>query len=180
MNIVVWLLQWHTLTFLKRWAVHDLLRATAAAFGCAAPPVQGLAYRDSLQLYAQFTQSQVAAMIRAGDDLTAVEQRLYEHAQQLGQQYARLLHIRNQAEMMVVGRLLYAMLAIDFQSNAAGEVTIRRCYFSDFYTAEVCRVMSAVDRGLFAGLSENGQLRFSARLTEGAPCCLARFVLQGR
>jgi hypothetical protein len=162
----------------KKWALHDLFMATAAAFGCAAPAHQGLSYRECLHLYAQFTQSQVDAVIGDGRDLAAVEQRLYENALQLGEKYARLLHIRSQAEMMVIGRLLYAMLEIDFRSNTQGEVVIRRCYFSQFYTGQICRVMSALDRGLFAGLSQGGQLRFAARITEGSPCCLARFTLQ--
>lgn len=177
MNIAVWLLHWYTPTFVKKWALHDLFVATAAAFGCPAPTHKGLAYQDCLRLFAQFTQSQVATLIRDGHNLAAVEQRLYEHAYQLGEKYARLLPIRSQAEMMVIGRLLYSILDIDFQSNAQGDVTIRRCYFSRFYTGPVCRVMSALDRGLFAGLSQGGQLHFSTRLTEGSPCCLACFTL---
>jgi hypothetical protein len=177
MNIVVLLLQRTMPTFVKKRALHDLLLATAAAFGCTVPPHQGLSYRACLRLYAQFTQSQVEAVISGGRDLEAVERRLYENARRLGEKYARLLHIRSQAEMMVIGRLLYAMLEIDFQSDAQGEVVIRRCYFSQFYSGPVCRVMSAMDRGLFAGLSQGGQLRFAARITEGSPCCLARFTL---
>ena len=177
MNIAVKLLQRYTPTFVKKWALHDLFVATAAAFDCAAPAYKGLSYQECLRLYAQFTQSQVAAITGDGRDLGAVEQRLYANAQQLGKKYARLLHIRSQAEMMVVGRLLYGILEIDFQSNLQGEVVIRRCYFSQFYTGPVCEVMSAMDRGLFAGLSNGGQLCFATRITEGAPCCLAHFAL---
>lgn len=178
MNIAVRLLQWYTPIFVKKMALHDLFAATVAAFDCTAPSYKRLAYHDCLRLYALFTQSQVEAMIRDGRDLATVEQRLYENAFQLGKKYARLLPIRSQAEMMVIGRLLYDILDIDFQSNAQGEVVIRRCYFSHFYTGPICRIMSAMDRGLFAGLSQGGQLRFTTRITEGSPCCLARFMLQ--
>lgn len=180
MNIAVRLLQRYTPTFVKKWALHDLFMATAAAFDCTAPAHRGLPYRQCLRLYAGFTQNQVAAMIGDGRDLAAVEQRLYDNAFQVGKKYARLLHIRSQAEMMVIGRLLYGMLKIDFQSNEQGEVVIRRCYFSQFYTGPICQVMSAIDRGLFAGLSQGGQLRFTTRITEGSPCCLACFILQER
>lgn len=180
MNVAVLLLQHHTPTFVKKRALHDLFVATAAAFGCTAPPQRGLSYREGLRLFAHFTQSQVEAAMRDGRDLAAVEQRLYEHARRLGEKYARLLHIRNQVEMMVIGRLLYAMLEIDFASNPQGDVVIRRCYFSRFYSGPVCRVMSAMDRGLFAGLSQGGQLCFAARITEGSPCCVARFTLPER
>lgn len=178
MNMALKLLQRYTPPFVKKWALHDLFVATAAAFGCAAPAYRGLSYRECLHLYAQFTQSQIAAMIGAGRDLKAVEQHLYDTAFHLGKKYARLLHIRSQAEMMVIGRLLYGILDVDFQSNEQGQVVIRRCYFSQFYTGQICRVMSAMDRGLFAGLSDGGQLRFTVRITEGSPCCLARFTLE--
>jgi hypothetical protein len=177
MNIAVKLLQRYMPTFVKKRALHDLFVATAAAFGCTAPPHRGLSYRACLRLYTRFTQSQVEAVIRDGRDLEAVEQRLYQNARRLGEKYARLLYIRSQAEMMVIGRLLYAMLEIDFQSDAQGEIVIHRCYFSQFYSGPVCRVMSAMDRGLFAGLSQGGQLRFTARITEGSPFCLACFTL---
>ena len=60
-----------------------------------------------------------------------------------------------------------------------GEITISRCYFSSFYSPEVCRVMSAMDRGLLAGLAGGGELVFIQRITEGQPCCRARFALAG-
>ena len=39
--------------------------------------------------------------------------------------------------------------------------------------------MSAMDRGLLAGLAGGGELAFSQRITEGHPCCRARFALAG-
>ena len=77
---------------------------------------------------------------------------------------------------MDIGRVLYRILDIDLQGDARGEVVISRCYFSRFYSGEVCRLMSAMDRGLFAGLSNGGELTFSSRITEGQPCCRAHFA----
>jgi hypothetical protein len=78
--------------------------------------------------------------------------------------------------VMDIGRVLYRILDIDLQGDARGEVVISRCYFSRFYSAEVCRLMSAMDRGLFAGLSNGGELTFSSRITQGQPCCRAHFT----
>jgi hypothetical protein len=55
-----------------------------------------------------------------------------------------------------------------------GEITVRRCPFSDVYSVEVCRLVGALDSGLLAGLSGGDRLEFTQRITEGAPCCLAR------
>ena len=67
----------------------------------------------------------------------------------------------------------------DLQGDARGEVVINRCYFSRFFSSEVCRLMSAMDAGLFAGLSNGGVLTFSCRITEGQPCCRAHFRWEG-
>jgi hypothetical protein len=113
----------------------------------------------------------------------------------------RLLYVRTVEETMAAGRLLYRMLGIDFQGDARGEVprrgrsprrwpsgystreegergevTIARCYFSSYYSPQVCRLMSAMDQGLFAGLSGGGRLIFMTRITEGYDHCQAQFT----
>jgi predicted ArsR family transcriptional regulator len=69
---------------------------------------------------------------------------------------------------------VYGLLDIDLRGNGRGELTVRRCAFSEVYSAEVCRLVSALDAGLLAGLSGGDRLEFTRRITEGAPCCLAR------
>ena len=69
---------------------------------------------------------------------------------------------------------MYGLLDIDFRGNGRGELTVRRCAFSEVYSAEVCRLVSALDTGLLAGRSGGDRLEFSQRITEGAPTCLAR------
>jgi hypothetical protein len=178
MNVLVALLCIHTPDFVKKRALRELFIATAAAFGCNAPPIDKLSYAECLRQFALFTQGEVEALIRNGGDVEAMQDRLCQQACQLGRRYARLLRIRTLEDMKVIGRILYRVLDIDFHSDPCGEVVISRCYFSCFYSSPVCRVMSAVDRGLFAGLSGGGQLVFSSRITEGQPCCMARFALQ--
>ena len=80
---------------------------------------------------------------------------------------------------MALARVLYRLLDIEFQGDEVGDVVVSRCYFSRFYSGQVCQVMSAVDRGLFAGLSDGRQLLFSARITEGQGRCRAHLHVPG-
>ena len=75
---------------------------------------------------------------------------------------------------MAAARMVYELLDIDFRGTGQGEITVRRCAFSDIYSAEVCWLVSALDTGLLAGLSGGDRLEFSQRITESAPTCLAR------
>ena len=50
------------------------------------------------------------------------------------------------------------------------EFAIRRCFFSGFYSPEVCRLISSLDEGLAAGLT-GGKLCFVQRITDGGSCC---------
>jgi hypothetical protein len=79
---------------------------------------------------------------------------------------------------MTLGRFLYGILDIDLEGSDNGEITVRRCYFSSFYSPQVCQIMSAMDRGLLAGLSGTGELVFSQRITEGPTCCRAHFSME--
>jgi hypothetical protein len=76
---------------------------------------------------------------------------------------------------MAAARLIYRQLGIDFRGSAGGQIIIRRCFFAALYAPRVCALVSALDRGLLAGLARGGELRFEQRLTEGACCCRAQF-----
>lgn len=176
MSLPVRLLEIYTPAWVKRRALSQLLAFTAAAFQCRPPSTEGLSLDQRLRQYALFTQGQVEEYIRSRGDLGALQERLYWSAYQLGRMHGKMLRVRSMGDAMALGRVLYRILQIDFQGDPQGEVAIRRCYFSRFYSGQVCSVMSAMDRGLLAGLSDGGQLVFSARITEGEPCCRARFL----
>ena len=76
-------------------------------------------------------------------------------------------------------QLIYKALKIDFQGDPQGEVQIKRCYFSQYYSGEVCRVISSLDEGLVAGLSGGLKMEFTQRITEANPCCTARLMGTG-
>ncbi len=173
----------HQPALVKRQALVQLFRATAAAFQADMPRLSGLSREQCLLAYARFTAERADEALRQGDDLPGLQARLYENAYRLGRLPGRLLRVQGVGDTMVLGRFLYGILDIDFDGSSSdsgdGEITIGRCYFSDFYSPEVCRVMSAMDRGLLAGLAGGGELAFSQRITEGHTCCRARFAVAG-
>jgi hypothetical protein len=169
----------HTPVIVRRQALVQLFRATAAAFQADMPRLSGLSREQCLLAYARFTAEQAEAALRQGDDLPGLQARLYENAYRLGRLPGRLLRVQGVDDTMTLGRFLYGILDIDFEGNANGEIMIDRCYFSNCYSPEVCRLMSAMDRGLLAGLAGGGDLAFSQRITEGHACCRARFTMAG-
>jgi hypothetical protein len=161
----------------KRQALVQLFRSTAAAFQCDMVWLSGLSREQCLLEYARFTADRAEEALRSGGDLSELQERLYRNAYRLGRTPGWLLGVRRVEDVMALGRLLYGILDIEFYGSGSGEITISRCYFSSFYSPEVCRVMSAMDRGLLAGLAGAGDLVFIQRITEGQPCCRGRFTL---
>jgi hypothetical protein len=177
MSLLVSVLEVYTPEFVRKRALTQLFNATAAAFGLEAPPLAGLTSDECLAKYARFVQSHAGQCLQDGNDPKELEKRLYLSAVEMGRMPNKWLRLLTMQEVMAAARVLYRSLAIDLRGDAHGEVVIPRCYFSDFYPAEVCRLMSAMDRGLFAGLSNGGELAFTSRITEGQPCCRACFRL---
>jgi hypothetical protein len=169
----------HTPTIVKRQALVQLFRATAAAFQADMPRLLGLSRQQCLLAYARFTADRAEEALRQGGDLSELQERLFRNAYRMGRTSGWLLGVHSVDDVMALGRSLYDILDIDFEGSGDGEITIGRCYFSSFYSPEACQVMSAMDRGLLAGLAGGGELIFIERITEGQPCCRARFRLAG-
>jgi hypothetical protein len=176
MGLLVRALQIYTPEYVKKMALTQLFNSTAAAFEAEVPQLAGLTSAECLAQYARFAQTQAEQRLRDGREVEAVAQRLYRNAVEMGRLHSKWLRPGTLQDVMDIGRVLYRILDIDLQGDVRGEVVINRCYFSRFYSAEVCRLMSAMDRGLFAGLSNGGELTFSSRITEGQPCCRAHFT----
>jgi hypothetical protein len=175
-NLLIALLAIHTPQYVKKRALADLFRFTAAAFESDVPPMAGLVSDECLLQYALFTQDHTERLVRDGHDVEYVQHRLYQSAYELGEMQRARFRIRTVKDVMAMGRVLYRTLGIEFQGDTRGEIVINRCYFSHFYSSQSCQIMSAMDRGLFAGMSNGGQLCFSERITEGRPHCRAHFV----
>lgn len=158
--------------------LEELFTRTAAAFGSPVPAPRGRGPAARLAEYAGFTRERAEEAAAPGADpadLAGLERRLYRAARRLGGRYRVRLGLRSPAEALAAARIIYRGLGIDFRGSPEGEIVIRRCSFASVYSPRVCALVSALDRGLLAGLARGGELRFTQRLTEGAGCCRARF-----
>jgi hypothetical protein len=179
MNFVLRILKLHFPDSLKKRMLTELFDLTAQAFGVACPEIKSMSYRKMLEAYAVFTAGEAGRLSPNSPEWRAAKERLYENARSLGTKLRKTLRLRDPRDILEMSRILYQMLGIDFIGLSDGEVVIRRCFFSRFYTAAVCRVISSLDEGVAAGLSGGGRLEFSGRITEGLDCCRGRFIFKG-
>ncbi len=162
----------------RRRKLEMLFQATADAFKTARPSTGGLSFDECLRRFARFTREQADNAIRQGGE-SEVQSRLFENAYRIGRQLGTDFKV-NSAEVMRMGALVYKMLGIDFHGEPGGNIVIKRCFFSSYYSSQVCRLISSLDEGLLVGLAGGGRLSFSQRITEGNACCLAHLQVDGR
>jgi len=162
----------------RRRKLDELFAATADAFQAPQPSTRGLTLDECLRLYAQFTRQQADDAITRGRE-AEVQPRLYRNARDIGRQLRTDLRA-DASQVMRVGALVYRMLGIEFRGEPDGDIVVRSCFFSDYYSSETCRLISALDEGLLVGLAGGGRLRFRQRITEGYPRCLAHLDMDRR
>jgi hypothetical protein len=153
--------------------VHRLFDSTTAAFGYGPVDVHGLGHSALLERYASFTAAAAEDALAGDPDPAALARRMSRNAYRLGAMLRRRLGVCTRHDALRAARIAYRMLGIDLRATTGGGVVVERCAFADRYSPRVCRVMSSLDAGLIAGLTEGGRLRFSERITEGRPRCLA-------
>lgn len=164
-------------SFMKKKKLEQLFDIVADAFGKSPPPLKKLSYRESLKAFALYTSQEAEKRIQAGQNMEGIKKRLFKNACILGQKLREDFGIRSPREVMEMSTILYQILGIDFKGDASGEVTIKKCFFSDYYSPQVCQIISSLDEGVAAGLSGGGKLSFSGRITEGKDCCEARLAM---
>ncbi len=163
---------------LRRRGLDELADAAAAGFGCPRPPWRGRRYEDRLDEFARFTADQAVLAAEAGRD-SVVRDDLRRHADELGRRLRRRLGVRSHDESLRALRVLYRQLQIDLRARSATTIEVSSCLFSRVYDASACRIVSAVDEGIAAGLTGGCELRFERRITEGASTCVATLVGPG-
>lgn len=172
-------LQFYIPSFIRRKVIRELACLTADALRCEAPKLEGLSYKTGLREYALFTNEQVQRLIRNNGDIEMVKNELFQAARRLGQDMRQRFHITKPEEVMRASRMMYRILDIDLQEDDQGGILINRCFFSRYYSGDVCRIISSLDEGVAAGLSGGGKLAFYQRMTEGSNCCKAYFSMRG-
>jgi hypothetical protein len=172
-------LELHIPGWVARSALRQLFQATASAFGCDPVDLHGLTHAELLERYAAFTTGCAERALADRSAADAISRRVWSNAYALGESLRRRLGVRTRAEALRAARVAYRMLAIDLRAGERGAVVVDRCMFAAWYSPAVCRLMSSLDAGLIAGLTQGGRLRFSQRITEGRPRCLAAISWQG-
>jgi len=173
MNWRLVLLRIHLPVFANRRGLMELYRRTARAFGCELPDQDKRAYPEMLISYAEFTKDRALATLADGGSPEEIVSRLRREALEMGELLRQRLRLRTEADIRTALRLVYRGLGIDLRVSPAGQVVVRGCFFSKYYPAPVCRLISALDDGLVEGLTGGRRLRFTQRITEGAACCRA-------
>ncbi len=181
MNIRLSALKIYVPKFIKMKKLEELFALVADVFGEATPSLKGLSYKELLNAFATFTVRQVKKHSQKGQNLEETKRRLFENAYLLGKKIRNDFNIRNTKEIIQISRILYQILGIELEGTLSGDITIKRCFFSSYYSSQVCQVISSLDEGVAAGLSEGGKLSFYQRITEGKECCKAHLTMpQGK
>ena len=164
---------------IKEKRLRQLFQLTAQAFQTEMPDIGSLSFSECLRTYGLYSSGEAERVIARGDE-QAVRSRLYDNAFWLGGELRKVLRPRTLKEVMTAAAILYGAIGIDLHGDTEGHVVIRRCFFSGHYSRRICELMSSVDQGILAGLSDGGELRFIQRITEGKDCCKAEFVTRDR
>jgi hypothetical protein len=163
---------------IRKSRLSKLFQATADAFQCQTPYFRGYTFNQFLTQYALFTRENAERSIRQSNEYE-VKERLYNNARQIGQNIRKELKIQTLEEIMQACEVIYKALKIEFRGDAQGQIHIRSCFFSSFYSSDVCRIISSLDEGLVAGLSGGLSLEFTQRITESKECCRAHLLSAG-
>jgi hypothetical protein len=164
--------------FIREEILAELFEATADAFECPAPALDQLSYEECLRTYALFTREQAEKALQSGRDAAAIKTQLYQNAYPLGGKLRKWFAVDTMEEVMELGQILYRAIGVEIQGEPQGDLTVKRCYFSQHYSGPVCDLISALDDGVFSGLSGGGRLVFSERITEGKECCRAKLLVR--
>ncbi len=164
----------HTPALLRLFQLRVLMSVTADAFGVPRKNARLLRTHcrpgktNALSAYASFTEE--CTRMQDADPV-----RLYRYAFRLGSRIRQLTGFTAKEDLQELVFWLYNNIGITMQGDIPGELAVSSCFFSRFYTPRQCRLMSAMDAGITAGICGGGKLCFTRRLTEGCETCRACF-----
>lgn len=161
----------HTALF-RRIEIQLLTNLTARALRQKPRRTWTLPNDEALHAYAVFTRDQLQHS-PPDDELL---RRMTAEACTMGRLLRRVFFLRRQHDIEQFVVALYRGIGITLEGQLPGTLCFRRCFFSRYYTPEVCLAASALDEGIMRGLTGGGRLRFQQRITEGCACCRATFL----
>jgi len=159
---------------IKRQKLREWFELTARGFKAKPPDLTNFSYQEMLRFYAKFTAGQASRVLHAGRLSEATKKRLSNLAREYGRNLRQQFGVKTMPEALGLGKLLYRLIGIDLQAPDPGHLAITRCFFREYYTLDICRLMSVLDEGVLTGLSGCKTLKFTRRLTEGHSQCRAQ------
>ena len=159
----------------KHQALDGLIDLTAEAFQIESPGTRHMPLAERIEAFARFSHSCAREYMNADKDPGPVMRELYRRAKLLSGEVRRVFNPSSKREYLELLRILYGIIGITVETEECGRIRVTSCAFSSVYSPHTCRIMSAVDDGIAAGLWGGGRLTFARRITEGFPCCEARF-----
>lgn len=157
----------------RRIELQMLMNLTAHALGKKPKRIWTQPNAKALKAYAEYTSSNLQAN---ADE--ALFERMNTEAYQMGRLLRRLFLIDNEARAQRLIVALYHNIGIQLSFSSPQQLCFHRCYFSSFYTTQICKVASALDSGIICGIAglPSKHLQFCQRITEGCHCCRAQLT----
>ncbi len=177
MSLKLKLLKLHIPGFIQTKEFIRLFQRTADAFGGDVPNIKKMRLQQIREQFAVYTARAAERLIRRRADTKVVQQRLYASAFQLGAGLREKFKIKKRADVLVLLPVIYRILGIDLAIDDK-KIIVKNCFFSRYYSEEICRIISALDKGIIAGLTGGGRLEFTQRITGGMPCCIAEISFE--
>lgn len=153
----------------KRLQLQLLMNLAAKATGQKSRCISVMSSDKALDTFAHFT---AGCLPKA----TGQQKQLYTEAYKLGSLLRKILRISTDEQLTRTVILLYRNIGIDMQGDLPGEVCVSHCFFSRYYSPEVCSIASMMDAGVICGLANGGKLEFTQRITEGCKNCKAKLI----
>ena len=154
----------------RRIELQQLMNLTARSFGKPSKRIWTLPNDEALRVYAEYTLEHLQDGVNEH-----LLRRMNENAYKMGRFLRSLFFLKRQADIERFTVALYRNIGIELEGCIPGQLCFRRCFFSHYYTPDICLAASALDDGIIRGLTGKGRLTFQQRITEGSKCCLATF-----
>lgn len=149
----------------RRIEIQTLMQLVTAALEL---PCQNLLFMPSAQSlgrFATFTAEHLASSNKEQ------QQRLHTKAFRLGKRLRQCLNSRDDEALSKFTFQLYQNIGIQMEGRFPKRVIVRRCYFGQHYSPQICSLASLMDEGVICGLFGGGRLVFDERITEGKERC---------
>lgn len=152
----------------RRIELQQLMNLTARALGKPAQRIWTLPNDEALCRYAEYTRDSLQT--DADEQLLL---RMNDEAAKMGRLLRKVFLLKRQSDVRRVIIGLYRNIGIELEGQIPGMLCFRRCFFSQYYTPDICLAASAIDEGIMRGLTGQGRLTFQQRITEGCKQCKA-------